>query len=69
MNKEVYLICKSYVDGFDVLEVCTEYLNALSELTNIKKYSTYEEPEEKYHIYCLELNKYYNYDNFHKSES
>lgn len=69
MNKEkLYMICKTYDDNFEVLEVCKDYLNALNELDNIKRYSQYEGAEEKYHIHCLEMDKYYDYENFEKEE-
>lgn len=67
-NEEIYLVCKSYVDNFEVLEVCKDYLKALEELENIKKYSQFKEAEEKYHIYCLEFDKFYSYKEFDDSE-
>ena len=65
---KVYLLCLSYVDNFDVLGVYTDYIKAYEEQRNLEKYSVYDEAEQRYCIYCLELNKYYNYKEFDKSE-
>ena len=65
---EVYLLCLSYVDNFDVLGVYTDYIKASDELRNLERYVIHDEPEMKYKIYSLELNKYYSYKDFDKTE-
>ena len=66
--EEVYLLCLSYVDNFDVLGVYTDYLKACKEQTNLEKYSVHNEAEQRYCIYCLKLNEYYNYQQFKNAE-
>ena len=67
-DNEVYLLCLSYVDNFDVLGVYTDYLKAYEEQMNLERYSVHHECEQKYHIYYLKLNEYYNYKRFNESE-
>lgn len=68
MIDEVYVLCLSYVDNFEVFGVYTDYLEAEKAKNDLIKYSIFDEAEQQYHIYRMSLNKYYNYKEFERCE-
>ncbi len=65
---EVYLLCLSDVDNFDIIGVYSNYLAALDEQHNLERYCIFDESEQSFHIYCLKIDEFYNYKKFCSTE-
>lgn len=66
--KEVFVVLNTAVDLTEVLGIYDNILDAEKLVDDLTKYKVHtREAEQKYKIHCIELNKYYDYEDFEKT--